>query len=279
MNGVLEEYLISEETTDLGIKVKSYNFNGIIPEDSCVNIVTSIASVCYKSEDTSSGSQRLFNMLMKEGAGALPSSALEYVPINMDFKEVRELTGDIMLKYGEVPSITKYGFIVPGRKSIWVTNMRALYTDYSNGFISKELHDKAMRTKIEFGMPVHKIENISMYTLGQLVRHREASYQIKSRRYCSDSKSPFTFNLEALKGTNGYDAALWHCDNAMFQYQELIDHGAKKETARGMIPQFATTELWFKFTTPQSRRNFIALRASKKSQDEIRGIAELIKNI
>ncbi len=255
-------------TTQHKINVESYNFDGYKPADIAVDVVTSIASVCYQSN--SGGSKRLYNMLLEENHH-LPSSAFEFIPvtfnISIEYFVVKALNMGIpcnVYKYGY-----KYG-------DIWITNLRALYYDHKSGLIPETIYESMLDNKIVGSENKYFINNINMYTFGQLVRHRDAQMQVQSRRYTSNKKSQFSFNCEA---SNNKEEVLKYCNDMVSQYSELLEKGDKKEVARGIIPQFATTKIWFGFNSPHSRENFMNIRLTKKAQDEIRGLAEVLKAI
>jgi len=258
-----------------GTKIKTYSFVGHIPKELAVEVVTSVASVCYKSEEKSVGSLSLYEKLRTESL-ALPSTSFEFVPVNMDADEVRALTVHALSRM-ETPNILKYGYL--GRHNCWVTNLRALLTDMKKGLIQMSAEgpksfDSIMSRPLVSCMPLFKVEEMTMYTFGQLVRHREASLQVMSRRYVSAEKKKFTVLMRKdVRANPDVATAVRSCLTA---YDTLRSQKVHPSIARGVIPQCATTEFWWMLTSPNGRDNFVELRSKKAAQDEIRAFAQAL---
>lgn len=116
-----------------------------------------------------------------------------------------------------------------------------------------------------------KIEGISRTALGQLTRHRHASYTVRSSRYCDEREQGFLIPLEGLENEeqlnevrNAYQASLTTYDN-------LINMGVKREDARFVLPQALSTDLYMSLNL----RELIHLnnvRNTKQAQWEIRDL-------
>jgi thymidylate synthase (FAD) len=83
----------------------------------------------------------------------------------------------------------------------------------------------------------------------EIVRHRMASYAQESTRYCCYSQDKFNNELTFIK------PCFWHQEDAHYltwlkimlyaekAYLQLIEHGAKPEEARSVLPNSFKTEI------------------------------------
>lgn len=130
-----------------------------------------------------------------------------------------------------------------------------------------------------------------IYIAAQIMRHRTFSYNMVSRRYTSENLSFYTpipreqnrLNKQS-SGNKHSRAAYWHDKmNQLHKlclqyYEEAIRDGLSRELARGMLPQNLNT----KFIMTGNLRNyihFISLRTHAGAQEEVRLIADQIKDI
>jgi len=118
-----------------------------------------------------------------------------------------------------------------------------------------------------------KISGISRACLAQLTRHRLASYNVESQRYCN---------------YNGFciDNFVYPSDNLLYEkayskaielYDALIESGEKPEDARYVLPNGFKTNL----IMTVNLREFCTiwkLRSDKSAQWEIRDLVEAMKN-
>lgn len=58
-----------------------------------------------------------------------------------------------------------------------------------------------------------------------------------------------------------------------------IDNGIKKEVARDILPQFITTQGWFRFNTTIGRDNFFNLKLEPNTQYETKEFALALKEL
>lgn len=121
------------------------------------------------------------------------------------------------------------------------------------------------------------VEGVSRSLTHQLVRHRGASFSQESQRYVdfekgSDGKSygPFIYpegiNLE--QENKLFEAY----KNSVISYNELRKAGLKKEDARFVLPNAASTRLVVSFNT-RELVHFLDIRCAKDAQWEIRRLA------
>jgi thymidylate synthase ThyX len=68
-------------------------------------------------------------------------------------------------------------------------------------------------------------------------------------------------------------------NDAELAYNEMREDNIPAEMARGILPQFTTTSVWFGFNSPDSYRNFDGLRSSSSAQKDIQGVAAVFKEL
>lgn len=130
----------------------------------------------------------------------------------------------------------------------------------------------------------------------ELVRHRLASFQQSSTRYCNYSKDKFGNELTFIKPCFWQPEVLkydsWH-NNQMGSYQlwlnamqhaehtylELIKNGAKAQEARSVLPNSLKTEIIMSCNLRQLR-HILDLRCSAKAHPQIRELClPLLKEV
>jgi len=117
------------------------------------------------------------------------------------------------------------------------------------------------------------IEGISRVTSHQLVRHRIGwSYSQVSQRYTGCSREDVIIPPELTEHKKDLDNVF---DIAYKTYQKLLNQGAKKEDARYVLPNAATTDI---VATANLRAllNYFPLRLCKRAQWEIRDMSYLM---
>jgi len=277
---------INKTTTEFGTEVIKYDVGNCVPKDNVVELISSIASVCYASEPKNKN--KLYDMLMKENSGALPSSAFSFQPVLLTPMEMNILMGSICNTVrveaypagNTCPKLMQYGYF-DNVVGMWVCNFRSLVYDYRAGLIDEATYEGIINRPVNMPIFIYKVNGMSMYTFGQHVRHSQ-KLQVISRRYVKDSKVPFTFtNHPSIQK----DSRLIHMyefitDTAREMYKEAInDFKVKPEIARGLIPQCANTSFWFGWNTPVDESNYIDMRTKKSAQDEIRAFADVLKEL
>lgn len=147
-------------------------------------------------------------------------------------------------------------------------------TDYSPKRVERCVR-AGHTTVIEHCVVTFIVEGISRACSHQLVRHRIASYNQESQRYCKYD----------LKGTEWYVVPPDLDDKTYFEnqmrmcaisYMGAVKTGVKPEDARYMLGEAAKTKL---IVTMNARVlfNFLDLRTDKAAQWEIRRMAEEIE--
>lgn len=116
------------------------------------------------------------------------------------------------------------------------------------------------------------VEGISRACSHQIVRHRMASYNQVSQRYC---KMPVDYDVVTPPSIEAHDmgAAYELCTVACLEtYHNMLAAGVPAEDARYVLPQGGTTSL---VVTMNLRElfHFLELRTDKHAQWEIRAVA------
>lgn len=118
-----------------------------------------------------------------------------------------------------------------------------------------------------------KIEGISRACLAQLVRHRHASYTVRSQRYCDESGFVVVVPDSILEKPE----LLQRWDNLLSDisrlYQDMRDDGIRKEDARYILPMGTETELYFSCNL-RELIHIYRLRTDKAAQWEIRELVQ-----
>ena len=128
---------------------------------------------------------------------------------------------------------------------------------------------------IEHASITFKISGISRVVTHELVRHRIASYAMRSQRYVNESVPTFVVPNEIASNNEARILFEQAMQNAWFAYKKLQEYGLKNEIARYVLPNAAESVIC---TTINFRalRNFFKLRLSKRAQPEIRELANLM---
>lgn len=126
---------------------------------------------------------------------------------------------------------------------------------------------------IEHANFTFEINGISRVTLGQLVRHRLASYSVESQRYCGAPEALDVIRPESFEKHNFGGSV----DVAMYTLQKLYDamiaDDVPEEDARYIMPDGLPTSLIFTANARELRHLF-AMRTCHRAQAEIRELAE-----
>lgn len=116
------------------------------------------------------------------------------------------------------------------------------------------------------------VEGISRACSHQLVRHRVASYNQVSQRYCKMADDYAQVVPESVKA-HGMTAAFGLCTAACLEtYHNMLEAGVPAEDARYVLPQAGTTSI---VVTMNIRElfHFLDLRTDWHAQWEIRDVA------
>ncbi len=265
------------ELNDDGIGfIEQYDFSKAnISQESRVQAITTIASVCYQNPKAI-GSESLYNRLSLESKG-LPSSSFEFVPVLIQCCSEEEGPYSIQYLFNisgsndyEDLAVIKYGEKLEDGDYL-LTNLRALISDV--GEKASEFFNTEEECKIiaEY-FKVFK-SKIDLSTRAQYIRHR-VSWQELSRRYVSGKKSGFEFYLSPkLENSNiigEYNALV---NTAVGLYSQAINEGVRPEEARRVLPQSMYTTVWSAWQ-PKQLDVFFKLRLDSHAQQEIRWLAE-----
>jgi len=138
----------------------------------------------------------------------------------------------------------------------------------------KHLVDSNHHSVLEHAFYTFKIEGISRACLGQLTRHRHASYTVRSQRYCDESEQKIIIPESYDKmGFYPYDLL----EEIYMYYNRLIRSGIKKEDARMILPMATATDLYMSLNL-RELIHIYKLRSHKSAQWEIRDLVnEMVK--
>lgn len=121
----------------------------------------------------------------------------------------------------------------------------------------------------------------------QIERHRSFSFQRYSNRYSNamaiekpEFRKQGKTNRQSSEEVMELDSELqsrinWHLDQADELYQELLEQGVSRETARNILPECTSTRLYMKGSV-RSWIHYIWVRRTPETQKEHREIAALI---
>jgi thymidylate synthase (FAD) len=107
-----------------------------------------------------------------------------------------------------------------------------------------------------------------IFIRAQIIRHRSFSFLEMSRRYVNNKKKPFEFY--ALPSEDE--------EKAIARYLQAIEEGEPPEFARRFIPQSAMTTFYMA-GNKRAWDNFFNLRCDPHAQQEVRIVANAIKNL
>jgi thymidylate synthase (FAD) len=125
---------------------------------------------------------------------------------------------------------------------------------------------------IEHAGATFEISGISRACSHQLVRHRLASYSQESQRYVDMSAPEFVIPDAIAKDEEA--GAIWDAFRGQVEatYRKLRERGIRKEDARFVLPNAATTRIVVTMNF-RELRHFFRLRITPEAQWEIRRMA------
>lgn len=123
----------------------------------------------------------------------------------------------------------------------------------------------------------------------QILRHRSFSFQEFSQRYSKvQTLEPCDLRYQAEKNRQSSSEPVLEDSinniagdairKSLRAYNDLIDAGVSKETARGILPLCASTTMYMKGSV-RSWIHYITLRTEENTQEEHRDVANMVKNI
>lgn len=119
------------------------------------------------------------------------------------------------------------------------------------------------------------VDGISRACSHQLVRHRIASYNQQSQRYCRMNDARFVCPPSVQNYVNREDVFYQAIEACQDAYATLLALGVKPEDARYVLPESCTTKV---ATTMNWREifHFLDLRTDRAAQWEIRNFANAL---
>ena len=127
-------------------------------------------------------------------------------------------------------------------------------------------------TPFEFTEYTFLIEGMSRVASHQLVRHRHLSFQQESHR----AVQSLGFNLpEAFERLQNHKIIDEILEATKAVYEKLVAEGMKREDARYILPQAATSSIMVRGSA-RAWLEFLELRACKQTQAELRDCATQI---
>ena len=134
---------------------------------------------------------------------------------------------------------------------------------------------------LRFATATFRIGDISRACSHQFVRSKHLDFLQRSQRYCTERDTSCVVPSLAYSDHDPQELAKIydeHYQACISKYNKLLDMGVRKEDARFVLPEAATTELIVTGNF-QAWVDFIKLRADKHAQWEIREVAKTINNI
>ena len=128
---------------------------------------------------------------------------------------------------------------------------------------------------IEHAVATFEISGISRACSHQLVRHRLASYSQESQRYVDMSDPQFVIPPSIASDPRATEIWEGVVDEIKTAYQELRGLGIRKEDARFLLPNAATTRIVMTANV-REWRHLIKLRTDPAAQWEIRELAHRV---
>lgn len=132
---------------------------------------------------------------------------------------------------------------------------------------------------IEHASITFEISGISRACTHQLVRHRIASYSQESQRYVDMSAPEFVVPPSVAENPEARAAWDDFMAHVVETYRRLREQGVRKEDARFVLPNAATSRIIVTMNF-RSLRNFFSVRCDKAAQWEIRNVAlEMLRQV
>ena len=147
-----------------------------------------------------------------------------------------------------------------------------------NGRIMNDCYESRHHSVLEFVQFHFLIEDVSRALLAQLTRHRMAGYAVRSQRYVNESNSSAVAPPTIVDNEKAYELYADMIVKISECYDELIDMGIPAEDARYILPNGCCTKLHMTMNL-RSLINFMNERLCKRAQEEIRSLANCIKDI
>lgn len=132
---------------------------------------------------------------------------------------------------------------------------------------------------LEHSLFTWKIKGISRACLAQLVRHRHASYTVRSQRYCNETGFDVVIPESIENKPELKERWLRILGETNKLYQDMLDAGIRKEDSRYILPIATVTELYMSCNL-RELIHIANLRLDKSAQWEIRElVSKMIDSI
>jgi len=135
--------------------------------------------------------------------------------------------------------------------------------------------DSGHLATLRFASATFHVSGISRTCSHQFVRSKHLDFLQRSQRYCKEDVAEFVVPYADKQCSEIMQKHFEWCQGT---YKALLAYGMKKEDARFVLPEATATELIVTGNF-QAWLDFIALRADKHAQWEIREVAKTINNI
>lgn len=138
-------------------------------------------------------------------------------------------------------------------------------------FIEKLL-DMGHDSVLEHASFTFGVEGVSRALLGQITRHRLASFSVQSQRYCGVDPMDVVIPQSIIdkRFTGSINALLRHADDV---YKAMVQEGVPEEDARYFTFQANRTRYLVTMNI-RELRHFFRLRTCNRAQWEIRALAD-----
>lgn len=232
--------------------------------------ILEIAKVCRDKEDLP---DKLYDHLLIEHAGK-PGELFQFIPI----------LHAPLTRMGYVPNTVRFGYKFEkykGLPNLYLTNLRALLE-------TPEICNYYQEQDSSKGFYVFKCK-IPLMIVPQILRHGQLSFMQQSERHCKlreyyycDELSPI---MEKEGKINCYEDSTWNAvclglsQYDLDRYQSL--YRLRQELTNKGSHGLAYTTLWIAGwkQDPSQWINFFSVRLEKKTQKELRELAETMKQL
>jgi len=161
--------------------------------------------------------------------------------------------------------------VISAARRCWRSKSKGLESDIN---LINHLIKKGHGTPFEHAVFTFDIK-CPLFVARQWFRHRIASYNEVSLRYCIAKKDYYTPEKLDKGILKRYKETV---ENSLKSYGELVKKGVSKEQARAVLPLSLYTEFYWTINA-RSLMNFFKLRLDKSAQHEIREYAKALLKI
>lgn len=155
-----------------------------------------------------------------------------------------------------------------------IDNIKETLTpEKTEAFVKRMMELKNHGTVLEHAIFTFGIEGVSRSLSHQLVRHRIASYDQRSQRYCREGQFDYVVPKKIASNPAAVTAFRKAMEDAQKAYDLLVNkYGVHQEDARAVLPNACCTSLVMTMNL-RSLAHFFELRCCTRAQEEIRELA------